>query len=242
MGVEAKASVPLTLHRSLLPLSERGPEGEALAVLKPQEPSVPAKLPARLGALRCRGVPLDPLLYEFLGGMVPCGPWFRVGGGAWLRSPAVGAFPEPYIVLCCILRVLPEDVSAIEREMEQLAKELRKGMTLGFSQADVGFALGALFGVLSQTTMCCFEAQQLCPNMWKLQPLLRMWPKEVDQNRLGLGKIETILPQVGKRNQTSRERQIGNNLEKLFLQCLKPAPQQISLFAGQLLQKELVRV
>uniref|UniRef100_A0A8D2B5A5 POU domain protein n=1 Tax=Sciurus vulgaris TaxID=55149 RepID=A0A8D2B5A5_SCIVU len=132
-------------------------------------------------------------------------------------------------------------------EMEQLAKELKlKRMTLGYSQADVGFAVGAMFGkVLSQTTICRFEAQQLSlANMWKLRPLLKMWLEEVDaKNLLGLCRMEMILQQARKRRRASRERRIKNNLEKLFLQCPKPTPQQISRIAGHLrLQKDLVRI
>uniref|UniRef100_A0A8C4MVT6 POU domain protein n=1 Tax=Equus asinus TaxID=9793 RepID=A0A8C4MVT6_EQUAS len=145
------------------------------------------------------------------------------------------------------LLALPEDVSAIEKEMAQLAKELRqKRMTLGYSQAAVGFAVGPLFGkVLSQTTICRFEAQHLSlANMWKLLPLLKMWLEEVDtENLLGLCNMETILQQARKRRRASRETRIGNSLERVFLQCPRPTPQQISSIAGQLrLQKDLVRV
>ncbi|XP_021557477.1 POU domain, class 5, transcription factor 2 [Neomonachus schauinslandi] len=194
-------------------------------------------------------VPLGPPPYKFYSGMAPRRP--RVGAGEAgprFRSPSEGAFPRPYIILRCTpSSALPEDVSAIEKEMEQLAKELRqKRMALGYSQADVGFALGALFGkVLSQTTICRFESQQLSlTNMWKLRPLLKMWLEEVDtKNFLGLCKMEMILRQARKQRRASRESRIQNNLEQLFLQCPKPTPQQISCIAGQLrLQKELVRV
>ncbi|XP_019567332.2 POU domain, class 5, transcription factor 2 [Rhinolophus sinicus] len=195
------------------------------------------------------GVPLGPPPYEFLSGMVPCGPRIGAGkAGPWFQSPSESAFHWPYIVLRCIPKsALPEDVSAMEKEMEQLAKELRqRRMILGYSQADVGFAVGALCGkVLSQTTICRFEAQQLSlANMWKLRPLLKMWLEEVDtKNLLGLCRMEMILQQARKRRQASRERRIGNSLEKLFLQCPKPTPQQISFIAGQLrLQKDLVQV
>ncbi|XP_027461422.2 cotranscriptional regulator FAM172A isoform X2 [Zalophus californianus] len=101
------------------------------------------------------------------------------------------------------------------------------------------------FMVLSQTTICRFESQQLSlTNMWKLRPLLKMWLEEVDtKNFLGLCKMEMILQQARKQRRASRESRIRNNLEQLFLQCPKPTPQQISCIAGQLrLQKELVRV
>ncbi|XP_037384961.1 POU domain, class 5, transcription factor 2 [Talpa occidentalis] len=195
------------------------------------------------------GLPLSPQLYEFQGGVVPCVPLLRAGeAGACSLCPSEASLQGPYIVLRCMPKLaLPEDVSAIEKEMKQLAQELRqKRMTLGYSQADVGFAVGALFGeVLSQTTICRFEAQQLSlAKMWKLRPLLKMWLEEVDtKNLLGMCKMEMILQQARKRRRASRERRIRNNLEKLFLQCPRPTPQQIHRIAGQLgLQKDLVRV
>lgn len=193
------------------------------------------------------GLAPGPQPYEFWGGKVPCGPRFRAGeAGAWLQSLSEGSMPGPYIALRCIPKLAPpEDVSAVEKEMEQLAKEVRqKRMTLGYSQADVGFAVGALFGkMLSQTTICRFEAQQLSlANMWKLRPLLKMWLEEVE-NLLGICKMDVILQQARKRRRLSRERRIGNNLEKLFLQCPRPTPQQISRIAESLqVQKDLVRV
>ncbi|XP_060057147.1 POU domain, class 5, transcription factor 2 [Erinaceus europaeus] len=218
--------------------------------------TAPGKLMIRPGVIpmvcpgsQVWGLPMGPPLYEFQSAMAPCGPRFGAGeAAAWFPIPSEGSFPGPCIVLQCIPKMeLPEDVSAIEKEMEQLAKELRqKRMTLGYSQADVGFAIGALFGkVLSQTTICRFEAQQLSlANMWKLRPLLKMWLEEVDtKNFLGLCRMEMILKQARKQRRASRERRIGNNLEKLFLQCPRPTPQQISHIAGQLrLQKDLVRV
>ncbi|MBW01591.1 POU domain, class 5, transcription factor 2, partial [Eschrichtius robustus] len=194
-------------------------------------------------------LPPGPPPCEFRDEMMPCRP--RVGAGevsAWFPRPSEVAFPGPGLVLQCIPTLaLPEDTSAAEKEMEQLAKELRqKRMTLGYSQADVGFAMGALFGkALSQATICRLEAQQLSlANMWKLRPLLKMWLEQVDmENLLGLHKMETILQQARKRRRAYRERRIGSSLEKLFLQCQKPTPQQISCIAGQLqLQEDLVRV
>lgn len=194
-------------------------------------------------------VPLGPPPYKFYCGTAPCRP--RVGAGEAgprFLSPSEGTFQRPYIALRCTpTLVLPEDVSAVKKEVEQLAKELRqKRMALGYSQADVGFAMGALFGkVIGQATICRFESQKLSlANMWKLRPLLKMWLEEVDsKNFLGLCKMEMILQQARKQRRASRESRIRNNLEQLFLKCPKPTPQQISCIAGQLrLQKELVRV
>lgn len=194
------------------------------------------------------GVPPGPQLYEFPGRMA-CGPRFGAAeAGARFRSSSEATFPGPSLALQRSPKlVLPEDVPAIEKELQQLAKELRrKRMSLGYSQADVGLAAGALFGnVLSQTTVARFEAQQLSlANMWKLRPLLKTWLEEMDEeNFLGVCKMELMLQQARRRRRASRERRIGNDLERLFLRCPKPTPQQISRIAGDLgLRKEVGRV
>ncbi|XP_053159478.1 POU domain, class 5, transcription factor 1 isoform X4 [Hemicordylus capensis] len=71
-------------------------------------------------------------------------------------------------------------------ELEQFAKELKhKRINLGYTQADVGLALGVLYGkMFSQTTICRFEALQLSfKNMCKLKPLLQRWLEEADNNK-----------------------------------------------------------
>lgn len=133
---------------------------------------------------------------------VLCEPLARVGEmGAWFQSPWEGTFHGPYIILRCFPRLeLPKDVSAIEKEVEQLAKELRqRRMTLGYLQAKVGFAVDTLFGkVLSQKTICLFRAQQFSvANMWKLQPMLKMWLEQLDtKSLLGLCRMDMILQQA----------------------------------------------
>ncbi|KAL0605901.1 POU domain, class 5, transcription factor 2 [Plecturocebus cupreus] len=194
-------------------------------------------------------IPPGPGPHELRGWIAPCRACLGAGeAGTWLRNPSEGALLGPYIALRSIPKLpLPEDVSGIQKGLQQLAKELReKRPSLGYSQTDVGIAVGALFGkARSQTTVCRFEAQQLSlANMWKLRPLLRKWLEEVDaENLLGLCKMEMILQQCPKWRRASKERRIGNSLEKFFRQCPKPTPQQISHIAGCLqLQKDVVRV
>ncbi|MGH0185240.1 UNVERIFIED_CONTAM: hypothetical protein FKN15_016606 [Acipenser sinensis] len=76
-----------------------------------------------------------------------------------------------------------EEENLSTEELEQFAKELKhKRITLGFTQADVGLALGNLYGkMFSQTTICRFEALQLSfKNMCKLKPLLQRWLNEAE--------------------------------------------------------------
>merc|ERR1711990_250205 len=73
----------------------------------------------------------------------------------------------------------PDDhVTSSSDDLERFARGFKqKRIKLGYTQADVGLALGTLYGnVFSQTTICRFEALQLSfKNMCKLKPLLQKW-------------------------------------------------------------------
>ncbi|XP_069468254.1 POU domain, class 5, transcription factor 3-like [Ambystoma mexicanum] len=134
-------------------------------------------------------------------------------------------------------------------ELEQFAKALKhKRITLGFTQADVGLALGSLYGrMFSQTTICRFEALQLSfKNMCKLKPLLQRWLNEAENtdNMEELCNMEQMLAQARKRKRrTSIENNVRGTLESFFLKCSKPGPQEISQIAEDLsLDKDVVRV
>ncbi|XP_025025255.1 POU domain, class 5, transcription factor 3-like [Python bivittatus] len=134
-------------------------------------------------------------------------------------------------------------------ELEQFAKELKhKRITLGFTQADVGLALGLLYGkMFSQTTICRFEALQLSfKNMCKLKPLLQRWLQEADSNenlQEQLCSMESAMIQARKRKRTSIENNVRGSLESYFLRCPKPNLQEISQIADDLsLEKDVVRV
>ncbi|XP_044837355.1 POU domain, class 3, transcription factor 3-like [Mauremys mutica] len=132
--------------------------------------------------------------------------------------------------------------------MEQFAKELKhKRITLGFTQADVGLALGVLYGkMFSQTTICRFEALQLSfKNMCKLKPLLQRWLDEADGNAnlQEMCSMESALLQARKRKRTSIETAARGSLESYFLRCPKPSLQEIAHIAHDLrLDKDVVRV
>ncbi|XP_005998216.1 POU domain, class 5, transcription factor 1-like [Latimeria chalumnae] len=133
-------------------------------------------------------------------------------------------------------------------DLEQFAKELKhKRISLGFTQADVGLALGALYGkMFSQTTICRFEALQLSfKNMCKLKPLLQRWLDEADtnENLQELCNLEQVLSQARKRKRTSLETTAKGTLESFFLKCSKPSLQEIAQIAEELsLDKDVVRV
>ncbi|KAH1179435.1 POU domain, class 5, transcription factor 3-like [Mauremys mutica] len=142
-----------------------------------------------------------------------------------------------------------EDTTPTSEELEQFAKDLKhKRITLGFTQADVGMALGTLYGkMFSQTTICRFEALQLSfKNMCKLKPLLQRWLNEVENSDSlqELCNAEQVLAQARKRKRrTSIENNVKGTLESFFRKCVKPSPQQISQIAEDLnLDKDVVRV
>nr|XP_033965438.1 POU domain, class 2, transcription factor 1b isoform X5 [Pseudochaenichthys georgianus] len=152
-----------------------------------------------------------------------------------------------------------EEPSDLE-ELEQFAKTFKqRRIKLGFTQGDVGLAMGKLYGNdFSQTTISRFEALNLSfKNMCKLKPLLEKWLNDAvcaenltsDQslsspNSLGspgMG-IEGINRRRKKR--TSIETNIRVALENSFLeQNQKPTSEEITMIADQLnMEKEVIRV
>ncbi|XP_037644892.1 POU domain, class 3, transcription factor 3-A [Sebastes umbrosus] len=132
-------------------------------------------------------------------------------------------------------------------DLEHFAKQFKqRRIKLGFTQADVGLALGTLYGnVFSQTTICRFEALQLSfKNMCKLKPLLNKWLEEADSTTGSPSSIDKIATQGRKRKKrTSIEVSVKGALESHFLKCPKPSAQEITSMADSLqLEKEVVRV
>ena len=132
-------------------------------------------------------------------------------------------------------------------DLEVFAKQFKqRRIKLGFTQADVGLALGTLYGnVFSQTTICRFEALQLSfKNMCKLKPLLQKWLEEADNTTGSTTSIDKIAAQGRKRKKrTSIEVTVKGALESHFLKQPKPQAQEIAQLADSLqLEKEVVRV
>jgi hypothetical protein len=109
-----------------------------------------------------------------------------------------------------------EEETPTSDDLEAFAKQFKqRRIKLGFTQADVGLALGifiliwvinwgnetmlemmtgTLYGnVFSQTTICRFEALQLSfKNMCKLKPLLQKWLEEADSTTGSPTSIDKI--------------------------------------------------
>ncbi|KAK7582704.1 hypothetical protein V9T40_014149 [Parthenolecanium corni] len=140
-----------------------------------------------------------------------------------------------------------EEDAPTSDDLEAFAKQFKqRRIKLGFTQADVGLALGTLYGnVFSQTTICRFEALQLSfKNMCKLKPLLQKWLEEADSSTGSPTSIDKIAAQGRKRKKrTSIEVTVKGALEQHFHKQPKPSAQEITSLADSLqLEKEVVRV
>ncbi|UJR14588.1 hypothetical protein I4U23_001583 [Adineta vaga] len=132
-------------------------------------------------------------------------------------------------------------------DLNRFSKQFKqRRIKLGYTQADVGLALGNLYGnVFSQTTICRFEALQLSfKNMCKLRPLLAKWLEDSESQTGTSNSMEKIAASGRKRKKrTSIEVSIKQALEINFARNPKPAAQDIAHLADQLqLEKEVVRV
>nr|AAI25662.1 Zgc:136531 [Danio rerio] len=150
--------------------------------------------------------------------------------------------------------VCVEEAGDLE-ELEQFAKNFKqRRIKLGFTQGDVGLAMGKLYGNdFSQTTISRFEALNLSfKNMCKLKPLLEKWLTDAENmssdcvvssaSEMSPGLSESLNRRRKKR--TSIETSIRIALERSFLeQSQKPSSEEITLIADQLsMEKEVVRV
>ncbi|XP_076015167.1 POU domain, class 2, transcription factor 1b isoform X4 [Genypterus blacodes] len=149
-----------------------------------------------------------------------------------------------------------EEPSDLE-ELEQFAKTFKqRRIKLGFTQGDVGLAMGKLYGNdFSQTTISRFEALNLSfKNMCKLKPLLEKWLNDAENltsdqalsSPSALGSAGMGIEGINRRRKkrTSIETNIRVALEKSFLeQNQKPTSEEITMIADQLnMEKEVIRV
>ncbi|XP_068608830.1 POU domain, class 5, transcription factor 1 [Brachionichthys hirsutus] len=188
----------------------------------------------------------------------PSPPSSGLPGNAFFNVNAAPALPGPQAPNAAPARssgsssggCSDSDEDAISTEdLEQFAKELKhKRITLGFTQSDVGLALGNLYGkMFSQTTICRFEALQLSfKNMCKLKPLLQRWLNEAEtsENPQDMYKIERVFVDTRKRKRrTSLEGAVRSALESYFNKCPKPNTQEITHISDDLgLERDVVRV
>ncbi|XP_076863939.1 POU domain, class 2, transcription factor 2 [Brachyhypopomus gauderio] len=149
-----------------------------------------------------------------------------------------------------------EEPSDLE-ELEQFARTFKqRRIKLGFTQGDVGMAMGKLYGNdFSQTTISRFEALNLSfKNMCKLKPLLEKWLSDAETMALDnmLPSPSSLsspmlgfegMPGRRRKKRTSIETNVRVALERNFITNQKPTSEEILLMAEQLnMEKEVIRV
>uniref|UniRef100_A0A3B5LV72 POU-specific domain-containing protein n=1 Tax=Xiphophorus couchianus TaxID=32473 RepID=A0A3B5LV72_9TELE len=124
------------------------------------------------------------------------------------------------------LSVAPQEEPNDLEELEQFAKAFKqRRIKLGFTQGDVGLAMGKLYGNdFSQTTISRFEALNLSfKNMCKLKPLLEKWLSDAENSPSDSISTSASLPPLmegygrKRKKRTSIETNIKLTLEKRFL-------------------------
>ena len=129
--------------------------------------------------------------------------------------------------------------------------DLPKTFFSGYTQGDVGLAMGKMYGNdFSQTTISRFEALNLSfKNMCKLKPLLEKWLEDADSSLSGQPSMtpstQACVDLIGKRRKkrTSIESTVRVALERAFLKNPKPTSDEIRMIGDNLcMEKEVVRV
>jgi class 2 POU domain transcription factor len=152
---------------------------------------------------------------------------------------------------------LPPDESADLEELEAFSKMFKqKRIKLGYTQGDVGLAMGKLYGNdFSQTTISRFEALNLSfKNMCKLKPLLSKWLEDADHNHSSqqqnqylphhlLSPAQQDAINKRRKKRTSIDTTIRIALERAFNQHPKPTGEEVTFISESLnMEKEVVRV
>ncbi|XP_072231390.1 POU domain, class 2, transcription factor 3 isoform X3 [Leuresthes tenuis] len=150
------------------------------------------------------------------------------------------------------MSIQPQEEPSDLEELEQFAKAFKqRRIKLGFTQGDVGLAMGKLYGNdFSQTTISRFEALNLSfKNMCKLKPLLEKWLSDAENSPSDSMNTSASLPPLmegygrKRKKRTSIETNIKMTLEKRFHDNPKPNSEEITLISEQLsMEKEVVRV
>ncbi|XP_069796209.1 POU domain, class 2, transcription factor 2-like isoform X2 [Narcine bancroftii] len=176
--------------------------------------------------------------------------------GSLAPEPHLQGLPHSQVTKVSEAGSHQEEPSDLE-ELELFARTFKqRRIKLGFTQGDVGLAMGKLYGNdFSQTTISRFEALNLSfKNMCKLKPLLEKWLNDAENMSADstLPSPNAMMsPPVGveglggrrRKKRTSIETNVRVALEKSFLANQKPTSEEVQLIADQLtMEKEVIRV
>ncbi|XP_016422118.1 POU domain, class 2, transcription factor 1a isoform X2 [Sinocyclocheilus rhinocerous] len=255
-SISASAATPITLSQPIQIASPQGLNLQQFVLVQPGHSLSPQFQPqfiispspqGQTGLLQAQSLlthlPQSPAQSSFALTAQAATPTRKIAA-----MPAPAAAPKRIDAMCV------EEASDLE-ELELFAKSFKqRRIKLGFTQGDVGLAMGKLYGNdFSQTTISRFEALNLSfKNMCKLKPLLEKWLNDAEHmsadcvvssaSEMSPGLCESLNRRRKKR--TSIETSIRLALEKSFLeQSPKPSSEEITLIADQLhMEKEVVRV
>merc|ERR1719471_90167 len=234
---------PSPLHQRLPPHSQPQP---LQSLLPPpphtQPPPPPHSLFSASFAQRLPPTPRPPKA-------VLTSPMRMAQGGHFQRKGQNGSLPARLD--------LPPDENTDLEELEKFAKLFKqKRIKLGYTQGDVGLALGKLYGNdFSQTTISRFEALNLSfKNMCKLKPILAKWLEDADANHSSHQQNQFINHHLltpaqqdainrRRKKRTSIDTTIRIALERAFNQNPKPTSEEIAFVSDNLnMEREVVRV
>jgi class 2 POU domain transcription factor len=201
-------------------------------------------------------------------GTSPAGSYHNLYSNSGIRPPpsmsraASTAMPKR-------LDLPPEENTDLE-ELERFSKLFKqKRIKLGYTQGDVGLAMGKMYGNdFSQTTISRFEALNLSfKNMCKLKPLLAKWLEDADASHNTHSTAAQIMATGGhgghihhgqtslsgltgndaisrrRKKRTSIDTTVRLSLERAFNANPKPTSEEVSFVADSLcMEKEVVRV
>ncbi|XP_048054257.1 POU domain, class 2, transcription factor 1a isoform X5 [Megalobrama amblycephala] len=261
-NISASAATPITLSQPIQIASQLQPQGlnlQQFVLVQPGHsisPQIQPQFiisPSPQGLLQAQNILTQ--LPQSQASLLPAQTSIALTTQAATPTRKIAAMPSPAAPAPkrvdgpCV-----EEASDLE-ELEQFAKNFKqRRIKLGFTQGDVGLAMGKLYGNdFSQTTISRFEALNLSfKNMCKLKPLLEKWLNDAENmsadcvvssaSEMSPGLCESLNRRRKKR--TSIETSIRLALERSFLeQSQKPSSEEITLIADQLnMEKEVVRV
>merc|ERR1711902_115494 len=130
----------------------------------------------------------------------------------------------------------------------------QKRIKLGYTQGDVGLAMGKMYGNdFSQTTISRFEALNLSfKNVCKLKPLLAKWLEDADSSQTAQAQLMSQSASLSaaqealarrRKKRTSIDNTVRVALERAFNSNPKPSSEEVQYISdGLCLEKEVVRV